>query len=366
LRELDATLTDPTGKHSIGYSLSWRNLRPIKLTNSLFGTVTSPEVLANCDSSLKSSVNYTFNENKMNDLRAPTAGMKTLFRGELAGAGGDVNFVKASYFGTFAASLLRFAPDTGYTLPETKREKENLLNTQSTVDDILRPHPYGEIFNIWGRAASGHVRRADAPIFVTTGPIRRPNIPGNEGLTSNSNRSSTFSMLDRLAGWLSPGITGILDVSLGGIIPFGNSAKQSENTRTRLPDRFFLQGTKCRGFDNIGPRAKQISGGSFIGDSLGGDILASLSARILLPPPIPSVTVSNYGVRSQFFATAANLSSLSSPVRLNARAGVGLYVPVVAGAALEANYALWHYEDKLVDGVGLGNPKATFRVQLSG
>ena len=168
-------------------------------------------------------------------------------------------------------------------------------------------------------------------------------------------------MLDRLAGWLSPGVTGILDLSLGGIIPFGVSAKQSENTRTRLPDRFFLQGAKCRGFDSIGPRANKISGGSISGDALGGDVLASLSARILLPPPVPSINAANFGVRTQLFATAANLSSLSSPVRLNASAGVGLYVPVVAGAALEANYALWHSDDN--NGM---SPKATFRVQLSG
>jgi hypothetical protein len=357
-REIDATLTDPSGRHSVGYSLSWRNLRPLRVANTLFSTASSPEVVANCDSSLKSSFNYSFNDDKMNDQRAPTAGRKTVFRAELAGAGGDVHFAKASFFGSFAASLLRFAPDTGYALPDTKREKLTPSQTRAQIDESLRPHPGAELLNVWGRAASGYVRRVDSPIVVTNGPIRRPATIGGGPIL---NQEASYSMLDRLAGWLSPGVTGILDLSLGGIIPFGASAKQSENTRTRLPDRFFLQGAKCRGFDSIGPRANKISGGSISGDALGGDVLASLSARILLPPPVPSINAANFGVRTQLFATAANLSSLSSPVRLNASAGVGLYVPVVAGAALEANYALWHSDDN--NGM---SPKATFRVQLSG
>jgi hypothetical protein len=355
-REIDATLSDPSGKHSVGYSLSWRNLRPMRIPNTLFSTASSPEVVANCDSSLKSSFNYSFNDDKMNDLRAPTAGRKTLFRAELAGAGGDVHFAKASFFGSFAASLLRFAPDTGYELPDTKREKASPPSLTRIKDDSLKPHPGADIFNIWGRAASGYVRRVDAPIFVTSGPVRRP---ASLGSGPTSNQTTVYTILDRLAGWLSPGITGIVDVSFGGLIPFGASANQSENTRTRLPDRFFLQGTKCRGFDSIGPRAKKTAGGSISGDSLGGDILTSLSARILLPPPFPSINAANFGVRTQVFATAANLSSLSSPFRLNASAGVGLYVPVVAGAALEANYAFWHANDSG------SSPKATFRIQLS-
>jgi outer membrane protein assembly factor BamA len=149
-----------------------------------------------------------------------------------------------------------------------------------------------------------------------------------------------------------------VDVALGLLAPFGRSARQPAALATRVPDRFFLFGSKCRGFDALGPRAAPVDGGPAVfGDALGGDALAALSLRLLLPPPVPSVRFSNFGARTQLWATAASLSlsSAAAPApatqqpalgplgRVSAAAGVGLLLPISAGASLEFNYPLWSH-----------------------
>jgi hypothetical protein len=86
---------------------------------------------------------------------------------------------------------------------------------------------------------------------------------------------------------------------------------------------------------------RKLLGARLIGDSLGGDILTSLSARNIASSAysehyMPQTLV----FARRFLPQLQILVRLSSPFRLNASAGVGLHVPVVAGAALEANYAL--------------------------
>ena len=184
----------------------------------------------------------------------------------------------------------------------------------------------------------------------------------------------SYSLAERLAGWLAPGASLAFDLSLGALAPFGRSAQQPQGG-SRLPDRFFLFGSKCRGFDSVGPRAARPEGGGGgggggggtpLGDALGGDALAAFSARLLLPPPIPSVRLANFGVRSQAFATVAALAPGREATSLaafaggaSASAGVGLLVPVVSGAAVELNWALWHR-------AGASSIANKFRVQVSG
>ena len=160
-----------------------------------------------------------------------------------------------------------------------------------------------------------------------------------------------------------------LDMQLGLLAPFGRSALQPGGG-SRLPDRFFLIGSRCRGFDSVGPRAARVAGGTLHGDLLGGDALAAFSARVLLPPPLPSVRLVNAGVRSQLFFTAAALAPGGAGARggslaalagsESAAAGFGIVLPVVPGAAIEFNWALWHHS-----AAGSQDVRNDFRVQVS-
>jgi hypothetical protein len=78
------------------------------------------------------------------------------------------------------------------------------------------------------------------------------------------------------------------------------------------------------------------------------------------------VRLANYGVRSHAFATLAALAPGREAASLaafaggaSASAGLGVVVPVVAGAAVELNWALWHRE-------GASAVANGFRVQVSG
>ena len=76
--------------------------------------------------------------------------------------------------------------------------------------------------------------------------------------------------------------TAILSItgSVGMLQPWSNTANQE-----RIVDRFFMHGSRFRGFDSIGPRSERVDGGNVLGDVLGGDMLGTVSARVLLPPP---------------------------------------------------------------------------------
>jgi outer membrane protein assembly factor BamA len=377
VREAEASITDVSGRHSVSYALAWRNLSPVRQPRALFATASSPEVVAGCDSSLKSSVSYAFSDSTpgqgLNTARGFGAGRRAAFRAELAGAGGDVHFARAALGASLSLSLLRFAPDTGFALPLAKGEAAAaaVAAVQAAAGagadaalGGLRPHPGPALLGYWGRALSGALR-ADDPPAIVTGPLAAPPPSSPSLLPPTLPASAPYSLSQRIAGWLAPGLSIAFDLSLGALAPFGRSARQPQGG-SRLPDRFFLFGSKCRGFDSVGPRAARVEGGTPFGDALGGDALAALSARVLLPPPLPSVRLANYGVRSQAFATVAALapgreaSSLAAFAGgASASAGLGIVVPVMAGAAVELNWALWHRE-------GASSVANSFRVQVSG
>ena len=129
-----------------------------------------------------------------------------------------------------------------------------------------------------------------------------------------------------------------------------------------------------RGFESVGPKAAAVAGGTEHGDVLGGNAMFSAAARVLLPPPLPSITLANAGLRSQCFASmgvllpradVATLGSAKLDKHLAASAGVGLVssghpvadllrartclsalvpqvLPLADSLAIEANWALWH------------------------
>jgi outer membrane protein assembly factor BamA len=343
LLEGEASITDPSNTHSVSYTCAWRNLSPLRAAGGgkLFASGSSPEVVANCDASLKSSVAYSYVRSRLNAGKTPSAGHKSVFRAEVAGAGGDVQFVRAAFNGLYAASLLRFAPDTGYALPQHKAAFVASLNGQPQQDDDgsgpqqnpLAPHPGPGLLSLWGRVLSGQTRSTDPAPLVTSPKAAaaeaarwgsRQHHPRG-GLGSGSGPGSEYTLAHRVAGWLSPGVTAHFDLSLGLLVPFGASAARPYGTR--IVDRFFMHGARFRGFDSIGPKSDPVDGGNALGDVLGGDALAAATARLLLPPPLPSVRLANAGLRTQAFVSVGALgpadpSSLLGKV--SASAGVGL------------------------------------------
>lgn len=121
--------------------------------------------------------------------------------------------------------------------------------------------------------------------------------------------AASYTLADRLAAWVSPGITLAIEGGVGALLPLG--ADSSRPGGSRIVDRFFLTSAKLRGFDSVGPKAAPVPEGTLHGDLLGGDYQAYASARLLLPPPFPSVRMANAGLRSQLWATAASIKSAS-------------------------------------------------------
>lgn len=475
--EAEASVSDPSLRHSLIYTAAWRNILPLKHPHKVFLTASSPEVVADCDASVKSSVAYAYHNNKLNARTGPSAGHRTVFRTELAGLGGDVNFLKTSFQGSYYASLLRYAPDSGYHLPlsasawkqrvaaESKRllaEMEAAAAAGSaagagagagmpvstvTEEDVeaasehsdsergLRPHPGTAVLGHWWDALTGQrMQQRSGASSASSTPSVLPVTPlvsvshshsGSEGvagegspedrarayLQEHRNKSvwapspssassvdtdSEYTLSHRIAGWLSPGVTLNVDLSFGALVPFGADAVR--RTGSRIVDRFFLFGSRFRGFDSVGPRAAPVEAGTFSGDALGGDYMAAACARILLPPPLPSVRLANAGLRTQLWASAGSLVAAKDVNGLgdfisrgSASAGVGVvststialckynttahghsrscspfsrfpvpvqYLPIVNGASLEANYTLWHKANSC-------DLTAGFRMQLA-
>jgi hypothetical protein len=337
---------------------------------------------------------------------------------ELAGIGGDVFFVKLGFQGSYARSFRRYHPDTGYELPLSRgafyaAQKHNEkakgsggparvapeagvalgaaapAPTQPQAPQpssggargALQAHPGASMFGKWARilgadntlpqpgyahidtdaiaAAAGlTVRKAGVPAVAAASPaaVRKTST------AAAAASAPTYTWGHRLAGWLSPGVTTIADVTGGVLVPFGDDAARPAGGR--IIDRFFMLGAKFRGFDSIGPTAAPVVASRPVGDVLGGDYLAAATLRVLLPPPVPSVRLANIGLRTQLWATAGALAARGDTPSLASFAeqwrgsvGVGLFLPLVNGIALEANYALVH-KAQARDAV------ATLRLQL--
>jgi len=179
----------------------------------------------------------------------------------------------------------------------------------------------------WGGSGDAEPAEAAAGAAAAApGVLRRPSEP------------APFSLLQQLAGWLSPGVTVALEGTLGAMAPFGRDAERPNGIR--LADRFFLSSSRMRGFDAVGPVAPRLPHGSPYGDAIGGDAFAHVTARLLLPPPIPSVRMANAGLRTHLFASAGRVGAVEQLSRpsdflrgMSASAGVGL---VSAGGGVSA------------------------------
>lgn len=310
--------------------------------------------------SLKSSLSYSFSMDKSRRLIADsgavlggmTGGHKLALSAELAGLGGDVRFLKTNVDIAAARSFGRRMPDTGYERPPTRTEWADNASfawssyrKDSRTRELLRPSPV---------------------------------------VTQNAGKE--FAWKQRVQGWLASGVTASVEAAVGCLLPLpglypsqkhfpAGSLSQQEGQgkgqqqggaaavaplvtplqpSSNLVDRFFLAEERLRGYHTVGPRGAAVAGGLAGGDALGGDVLCAVSARLLLPPPIPSVRLTNAGVRTQLIASAgrvgATVGSLTSdPLsffkQASLAAGVGVVIPLSEGmeASIELNYfpAAW-------------------------
>ena len=270
--EAEVGVTDATRHHTLSAGIALRQPAPTPVRGSaaLFAPTVSASVAEHCNATTKHALRYAYSNNKMRpSSAAPSSGHDTRFHAELAGLGGDVKFAKLTFNASYAASLGRFAPDTGFSLPDT----DGTPARPPTAP--LVTHPGSGVLRWW------------------TGRGLRP-LDGSAGARGG--------WLSHLGAWLSPGVSAVFDVLLGAQIPFGAEPRRG----SPLPDRFFSQNlNKLRGFSSIGVRAPLEGGrGS---DSLGGDFALVATARLLLPPPIPLASISNSGARSYVFASAGSL-----------------------------------------------------------
>jgi outer membrane protein assembly factor BamA len=253
---------------------------------------------------------------------------------ELAGLGGDTQFIKVGAMFAAAASLHRFANDTGFENPLSKtmweRQTKGILNYSNPGQDIL---------SRWGLG----------------------------WLQNRSTSQSSYTFADRLSAWMSGGVTLNADISAGVGKSFDTAPTRADGSLGLL-DRYYILGHRFRGYDALGPRAAPVEFGTMHGDALGGNIFAAVSARLLLPPPLPSIRLANAGVRSQLFFSSAVLAAWADRHKLidlntlkdmpSSAAGVGFVIPLSNAACVEANYALWHRG-------AATDVKSSFRLQLT-
>lgn len=381
---------------------------------ALFATSASHEVAAGSAPSLKGALVYGFTVDSRPRVAAgaPCSGGSVSANVELAGvpALSSVSHAKASLTASHAFSLGRFAPDTGFALPPTSSQRASPASLSrlrsSAAQQGLLPHPGPSALPFLPTLPAGPSDRAARPR-----PTIRSLAPGVQDAPQTAPsrlsldpRAPTSGWREVIAGWLAPGLTVVASSTVGVLVPLppawgidaawrsvtgsGGPSRQWAAVRpgsawgaepfrpavepasaadlaaepseligrSSVLDRFQLGAPALRGFagEGIGPKGGVVRGGGEHGDSLGGDFSASLGVRLLGPPPLPSVTLVNAGVRTQAWANAGvilpgPLRSLSPVVFAltdstlwSAAAGVGVTVPMGGLANLELNYTLAH------------------------
>jgi len=145
--------------------------------------------------------------------------------------------------------------------------------------------------------------------------------------TGSAADTTEYTGWHRLAGWMSPGVTLQGEVTLGAMASYGSDAGHYAGARG--VDRFYLTGYRMRGYELVGGKARRVEHGTPFGDALGGTTIAAATARLLLPPPFPSVRIANAGMRTHLYASVGRVGGMPASARelidtLSASAGVGV------------------------------------------
>jgi hypothetical protein len=345
-RDFEVSVSDPSNSHSLTYMWAARDARPT--TRADGSAAASAAVVAQCTPSTKSSLAYSFVGSLPGLLRLAgrdvggNAGGRVLGRLELAGGplGGSTAFVKVGVQTNVAASFGRTTVDAGYAepLPRTEWLEAQVARAEG------RAHAVGA-----GKPQPGPLALIDA-----LAPLLPPATHSN--VQAEVVHGGNYTLWHRVAGWLTPGVTAQAEAICGLVAPLQGGAD------VRTLDRFHLMHPRLRGYAAVGPHAAPIPGGVCPGgDALGGDLMAGATARLLLPPPFPSVRLANAGLRSFLWASAGALGSpaaLASPSSWAASAGAGVSLPITDSVAAEVDWALWHSNGPSSGGVA-------YKVRLS-
>jgi Omp85 superfamily domain len=349
LSELELSVSHPSNRHSLSYSFSTRDILPLPHPTSDYQTASAPHVVASANTSTKSSLRYSYAINNLNvhpanNVVVPSGGYRLNTDLEVAGPGGEAHFVKGEAHLATGFSLWRYQPDTGYQKPLPSAEfleREATLASGGAAAEVLKSREEQD------NAAMGNLKPfPGTKIFCPTmmfGLKKKNPHTSTSTLPTLRHRAKPYTFGERMAGWLSPGFTFLFDASLGvmrgygpdagasfssssaGVAgkpkagdaspaPLASSASSSSSAGLpRLADRFFVTSARMRGFEAIGPIAPRVKPhGSPFGDAIGGDCYGVLTARLLMPPPIPSVRIANAGLRTQLWATAGKVGSVDS------------------------------------------------------
>jgi len=284
--EVEASLTDAGNRHSVALLGAWRQLVPAVAPGG--GCASSPAVAADARPSLKTSLVYAFSAGAVAPSpAAPASGQSAALRVEVAGIGGDARFAKGALSASVARSAGRFAPDTGHAWPSSGGGAE----------------PAGA-----GAAGGGDAAAALAP-FSPRAVLGwwRGALGGGGGGGEGAPPSSPTEAA--LAAWLCPGFSLSLDATAGALLPLAEGGRA-----TNVADKFFLGHASrfLRGVEEPGPRSAA-AGGAL--EPVGGDLLASATARLLAPPPLPIPGLVALGARSYAWASIGALAAAGRGAR---------------------------------------------------
>lgn len=92
---ISAMIKSASGRHSFGWNGAWRDVKPQNPAKYYEGM--SDALLSNCGTSVKSAVNYEYTIDHRDNPALPTTGSFFALNTELAGLGGDTNFLKGQF-----------------------------------------------------------------------------------------------------------------------------------------------------------------------------------------------------------------------------------------------------------------------------
>lgn len=360
--EAAAALSSASGATTGAYSLAWRNLIPVTDIGSYYGTAASPPVVKDAGSSLAASVRLSHKRDTRND--EVTSGSLASGSVELAHPvfGGDVGFVRTGLQWDAATSWRRFMPDHGWAAL-TSRPAAAARRTSAAAVAQQAMGSSGSSDSGAGPSCPAGIKPAEAAAARAAGLQPHPGASGVLPKWLASMAGSPGSpAARRLAAWLGSGVTVACSGELGYIMPLyvGGGVQPA----TSIVDRYTAGAPLLRGFvdcglgphvhctsANVPPGTPRLDTAAGHADAVGGDVLAAATVRALLPPPLPSATLTNAGVRTFLWASAGALLSARGASQMlagstaavkqhaAATAGVGLRVPL-GGLAVEINALL--------------------------
>lgn len=140
-KSIGVNLSHDEGFHSFGCVSEWRDIIPIRCPHNEFEYAASGLILAQARPSLKNSFHYIYTNDNRDNRHCPTRGSYLQMKNEIAGFGGDVNFIKSQFkvqnFFPILSRLISglssgFSFHAGILYPITPFSPLSVLNSRSS------------------------------------------------------------------------------------------------------------------------------------------------------------------------------------------------------------------------------------------